>query len=619
MKKTALFSLAALTLAATACYKPLLEEPTTEAPKNLVRITVTAEKEIGGEDPESKVTYNPSNNKFGFDSDDKLQLLIGAIANNAITSQKSVILDMDSDHLGTFTGTIDLGDYALSDIRGAFLVKSAYSNANLYMNGKNLTMRSYVISSQTQSEGDVFTSGNGRAIFYTHIKSDWVHQQDDEITIDHLTLKLGSSIWEFHIYGTDRTGEKIKSVTVAAHSNTGNTANYTGCQELFYVSNGNFNTYGGTKYYSNTVTLTNPVTVGSDANSSPSIWLGIVGLGTNFKTGVVTIVTDKASYTRDFNSAEKKREKGAVYPININIGSSGSFTRHSNTLEYSTDGGSTWSESLPEASSTYTSLAVRGALSASALTSLASSLGEHFGSKNTAVDLDLGGCCYESTTFPAAFGNTSAASNITNSIKSIILPVNITTIATSGFRRASNLVSINLKNVQTIGNSTFSNCKLLATLSNMETLSKIGNTLFYNCSKLTGTQTFPALETIDDGANGTSNTYGTFTGIGATRINLPAIKTVGKSAFYNNSKIVTIDLGTSISTIKDNAFNGCTKLATIYCRATTPPTIANANAFTNAGSSVTGDKILYVPADAVAAYQEDAIWSTIGYTITAIP
>lgn len=503
MKKSILFSLAALALAATACYKPLLKEAPAEAPKNLVRITVSAEKEIGGEDPESKVTYDPSTNKFGFDSDDKLQLLIGAVADDAITAQKNVILDMDPNHLGTFTGTIDLGDYALSDIRGAFLVKSAYSNANLFMNGTNLAMRSYVVSSQTQSAGDVFTSGNGRAIFYTHIKSDWVHQQDDKITIDHLTLKLGSSIWEFHIYGADRTGEKIKSVTVAAHSNTGNTANYTGCQEFFLVSNGNYANYGGNKYFSNTVTLTNPVSVGAEANSSPSIWLGIVGLGTALKTGVVTIITDKAIYTRDFDGAEKKRERGAIYPFNINIGSSGSFTRK--TLEYSTDGGNTWMEwidKLPDDVTTYTSLSLRQshvALTADHLTAIKDWIEQ----QNNPVSLDLSGIKYTDTTFPDTFkGTSNGGINNTNGItvkaagtkiKSIKFPSNVTAIAASAFNSCTALEAVDLTGIKSIGSNAFCNTALV-TLDVPASVTSIGNLAFAYCWDLTNVTYHPKTE-----------------------------------------------------------------------------------------------------------------------------
>ncbi len=631
MKKSILFSLAALALAATACYKPLLKEAPAEAPKNLVRITVSAEKEIGGEDPESKVTYDPSTNKFGFDSDDKLQLLIGAVADDAITAQKNVILDMDPNHLGTFTGTIDLGDYALSDIRGAFLVKSAYSNANLFMNGTNLAMRSYVVSSQTQSAGDVFTSGNGRAIFYTHIKSDWVHQQDDEITIDHLTLKLGSAIWEFHIYGADRTDEKIKSVQVAAQSNTGNAANYTGCQEIFLVSNGNYANYGGNKYFSNTVTLTNPVSVGAEANSSPSIWLGIVGLGPALKTGVVTIITDKAIYTRDFDGAEKKRERGAIYPFNINIGSTGSFTRIG--IEYSVDGGNTWTEwidKLPDDVTTYTSLSLRQshvALTADHLTAIKDWIKQ----QSNPVSLDLSGIKYTDTTFPDTFKGTSAAPY--DKLKSISFPSNVITMAASAFAYCSSLETADLTGIEYLTKAANGNYYAFAN-SGLKTITFPSTFKGPMERSFVSTYQLESIYWNTPWNPGTSQNWRTFQwgrGNNSATDNTPksrdlvlyigaGARGIPMNGFRNNHNLTRVVVEASSGfKFYNNCFANCDNLAVFELKGALPPVINNANVYTDMSKSVTAaNRKIIIPKGATAAYEAHANWAAWETMATAL-
>ena len=86
-------------------------------------------------------------------------------------------------------------------------------------------------------------------------------------------------------------------------------------------------------------------------------------------------------------------------------------------------------------------------------------------------------------------------------------------------------------------------------------------------------------------------------------------------AFRGQNGLLLLDLPDNISYIGANAFNGCTSLTSITCRATTPPTVANANAFNN----VPADCAIYVPSGSVAAYQAANIWSARAAYIQAIP
>ena len=85
---------------------------------------------------------------------------------------------------------------------------------------------------------------------------------------------------------------------------------------------------------------------------------------------------------------------------------------------------------------------------------------------------------------------------------------------------------------------------------------KIGDYAFYNCSRLTSLN-------LPDGI--TEIGYSTFRGCtGLTSLNLPAsITTIGESAFYGCSGLTSLTLPSSIITIGDYAFCGCSGLTSL--------------------------------------------------------
>lgn len=72
--------------------------------------------------------------------------------------------------------------------------------------------------------------------------------------------------------------------------------------------------------------------------------------------------------------------------------------------------------------------------------------------------------------------------------------------------------------------------------------------------------------------------------------------------FNGNSVLTTVALPAGIETIEYYAFRNCSNLSSISCYALTPPTIGS-RAFEGIG-----DSIVYVPAEAIALYQEAAGW-----------
>ena len=72
--------------------------------------------------------------------------------------------------------------------------------------------------------------------------------------------------------------------------------------------------------------------------------------------------------------------------------------------------------------------------------------------------------------------------------------------------------------------------------------------------------------------------------------------------FNGNTVLTSVALPAGIESIEYYAFGGCTNLSSISCYAKTPPTIGD-RAFENIG-----DSIVYVPAEALAQYQEAPGW-----------
>lgn len=79
------------------------------------------------------------------------------------------------------------------------------------------------------------------------------------------------------------------------------------------------------------------------------------------------------------------------------------------------------------------------------------------------------------------------------------------------------------------------------------------------------------------------------------------VETIGLIAFFNCSSLEEITFGDKLSLIGDNAFNNCKSLNSITIKATTPPTIMG-----NLGKT---KATIYVPADAVSAYQNAEGWN----------
>lgn len=82
--------------------------------------------------------------------------------------------------------------------------------------------------------------------------------------------------------------------------------------------------------------------------------------------------------------------------------------------------------------------------------------------------------------------------------------------------------------------------------------------------------------------------------------------TVGTSAFASCSVLTKLNIPATCTAISANAFNGCTSMQEYHFLSTSPPALANTNAFTG----IPDDCKIYVPSASLNSYKTESNWST---------
>ena len=158
----------------------------------------------------------------------------------------------------------------------------------------------------------------------------------------------------------------------------------------------------------------------------------------------------------------------------------------------------------------------------------------------------------------------------------LVFANNVTAIGDSAFSECYELASITLpEGVTTIGNSAFVDCFFFKSITLPSTLTWIGESAFYKCGSLTS-------------------------------ISLPqSLTEIGERAFNACSNLASISLPQSLTEIGNSAFGLCGKLTRIDCYATTPPNLGD-NVFAGIRSSAE----LHVPTGKADTYS-GSNWGTV--------
>ena len=225
-----------------------------------------------------------------------------------------------------------------------------------------------------------------------------------------------------------------------------------------------------------------------------------------------------------------------------------------------------------------------------------------------------------SVDYPSAFQNCY-------SLASITIPNEITSIGMYAFENCHALSSITIPNGETgIGQYTFYDCAALSSIAIPKGVTRINDNAFRSCYSLSSI-------TIPDGVTkiGTSAFQGCdiLSSIaipdGVTKINSNAfqscyilssitipesVTSIVDSAFSYCYTLSSIAIPNGVTSISSNTFKNCYGMAQYHIMSTTPPTLANINAFSN----IPADCIIYVPYSEdhsiLAAYQAATNWST---------
>ena len=221
--------------------------------------------------------------------------------------------------------------------------------------------------------------------------------------------------------------------------------------------------------------------------------------------------------------------------------------------------------------------------------------------------------------------------------KNTVIPSSVTSIGNSAFSGCHGMTSITIpSSVKSIGRNAFTWCSSLTSISIPSSVTSIESTAFDGCAGLSSI-TVSSNNTVYDSRDncnaiikksnnvliqGCKNTVfpSSVTGIGEyaffgctsiTSITIPSnVTSIGEEAFTRCDYLASVTIPSTMISIGNYAFSLCFRLTSVTCLASIPPTIGNAYTFYHPDKAT-----LYVPAGKKSAYQNADYWKEFSQII----
>ena len=184
-------------------------------------------------------------------------------------------------------------------------------------------------------------------------------------------------------------------------------------------------------------------------------------------------------------------------------------------------------------------------------------------------------------------------------LTSVNIPSSVTSFGVYAFRGCRGLTSIHIpEGVTSIEEGAFEECSGLTSVKIPSSVTSIGLEAFYNCSGLTSVNIPEGVTRIAE-----YTFYGCYK---LVSVSIPSsVTSIGEGAFQRCSALTSINIPEGVTNISASAFSFCDNLSTIYSFNPVPPTASPGCFNYNHYQSAT----LYVPQEALDAYQAADIWS----------